>query len=326
MLFEMSLIPILIVILGWGYQVERIQASIYLLIYTMFFSLPFLGGLIFFIFNTNNFIFNTNNFIFNKIFSLIFFCVFLVKFPIYFFHLWLPKAHVEAPVSGSIILASILLKIGVFGVVRILSFIFLKKTFLMFFFTLGFIGSLIRILICLFQSDQKSLIAYSSINHITIVFFCVFIIYFLSFKLSILLIFTHGLISRAIFNYSNLSFEKFSSRNIYFSQGLLIFSPLIILFLSITIIINFRVPPFFRFFVEVIIFICFVNVNFFLRFFLIILLFFSCYYSLILYNISSHGKLIFFIKYFIFSVREKLTIFIYLNIIVLFLPIISFFF
>jgi NADH-ubiquinone oxidoreductase chain 4 len=112
--FESRLIPTLFLILGWGYQPERLQAGIYLLFYTLLASLPMLVG----IFYVYDFLGSTCFYLFvrlNSLSILFYFCIvfaFLVKIPIFLVHLWLPRAHVEAPVSGSIILAGVLLKLA----------------------------------------------------------------------------------------------------------------------------------------------------------------------------------------------------------------------
>ena len=109
-LFELRLIPTLLMVFFFGYQPEKLQASMYLLIYTVFSSLPLLllflrlGGYILF-------------FPQGVVFWFVLFITlgFIVKTPIYLVHVWLPKAHVEAPVAGSMVLAGILLKLGRYG-------------------------------------------------------------------------------------------------------------------------------------------------------------------------------------------------------------------
>lgn len=115
--FELSIIPILVIILGYGSQVEKVGSSYYLVFYAVMCSIPFL-----YVFFSGDF------FLFFCYFDMIcswevVFMVtlcFLVKFPVFFLHLWLPKAHVEAPTTARMLLAGLLLKLGTGGYLRLM--------------------------------------------------------------------------------------------------------------------------------------------------------------------------------------------------------------
>lgn len=175
--FEASLIPIFFIVLGWGYQPERLQASNYLMLYTVTGRLPLILRILSIYYRGGRISFFLSAYmsyapIIYRDYILFFFLImaFLIKAPLYFVHLWLPKAHVEAPVAGSMILAGVLLKLGGYGLIRFFQ-ILPCLSFRLFraFGTVALWGGGVCALICLRQTDVKALIAYSSVTHMGVI-------------------------------------------------------------------------------------------------------------------------------------------------------------
>lgn len=220
--FEIRILPVLLIIIGWGYQPERIQAGIYLVFYTLFVSLPLLLG-IFYIYN----VFYSFRFIyFNELgLIIIYFLIilaFLVKMPIFIFHLWLPKAHVEGPVSRSIILAGVILKLGGYGLIRLIKLILIVSLKInLIWIILSLVGGRLISLICLHQIDMKLLIAYSSVVHIALVIGGIFTLTYYGFIGRLILIIGHGLCSSGLFVLINLIYERLGRRSLIINKGLI---------------------------------------------------------------------------------------------------------
>lgn len=293
--FEISLIPVLLLIIGWGYQPERIQAGIYLLFYTLIASLPIIISIFFYYKNNNrleyfDFRFNEINRILLYIFINI---VFFIKIPIYFVHLWLPKAHVEAPIAGSIILAGVILKLGGYGLIRlIILFINIGVKINFLFIVIRIIGGVYISFICICQSDLKSLIAYSSVSHIGLVLGGIITINYWGIIGRLLIILAHGLCSSGLFCLANINYERLERRRIYINKGLLNLIPSLSFWWFLFCARNIAAPPSLNLLSEIVLLISLiVNRKLFILF-LILLSFFRAVYSLYLFSFSQHGNLV----------------------------------
>nr|YP_011017080.1 NADH dehydrogenase subunit 4 [Orthaga disparoidalis]WQB62438.1 NADH dehydrogenase subunit 4 [Orthaga disparoidalis] len=291
--FEGSLIPTLMLIIGWGYQPERIQAGLYLLFYTLFASLPLLMG-IFYVYNKmDNMMMYFMKFINLNYFLLYISMIlaFLVKMPMYFVHLWLPKAHVEAPVSGSMILAGIMLKLGGYGLLRV--FIMMSKIGIKFnyiWIIISLLGGFYISLKCFCQVDIKSLIAYSSVAHMSIVISGIMTMNYWGYLGSYILMIGHGLCSSGMFCLANINYERMHSRSMYINKGMMNFMPSMSLWWFLLLSSNMAAPPSLNLMGEISLINSLIGWSSMTMIMLMLISFFSAGYSLYLYSFVQHGK------------------------------------
>nr|WMI35595.1 NADH dehydrogenase subunit 4 [Lophius americanus] len=251
-MFEATLIPTLILITRWGNQTERLNAGTYFLFYTLAGSLPLLVALLWLQNNAGTLSLLTLLYsdplqlgaYAHKLWWAGCVLAFLVKMPLYGMHLWLPKAHVEAPVAGSMILAAVLLKLGGYGMMRMLVMLEpLTKELSYPFIILALWGVIMTGSICLRQTDLKSLIAYSSVSHMGLVVGGILIQTPWGFTGALILMIAHGLTSSALFCLANTNYERTHSRTMVLARGLQMALPLMTAWWFIASLANLALPP-----------------------------------------------------------------------------------
>nr|YP_001936232.1 NADH dehydrogenase subunit 4 [Phalangium opilio]ACA66086.1 NADH dehydrogenase subunit 4 [Phalangium opilio] len=310
--FEASLVPLLLLIVGYGFQPEKLKAGIYMLFYTMFGSLPLLLGLLWMGSDLG-----TMNFFYYSLISLssssyLFFFIylaFLIKLPGYMVHLWLPKAHVEAPVFGSMILAGVMLKMGGYGMLRLiplyLGFLVEYGDIILSFF-LG--GGVIMSIVCLSQSDMKGLVAYSSVGHMSMFLGGVFSLSVYGYLGSVIMMLSHGFTSSGLFAIVNMIYERLHTRSLLLLRGLILVLPSFSFLWFILSVSNMAAPPFLNLVGELFLSFGMVQVSCWLMFPLGYMFFLAGCYSLYLFSLSQHGRFWTFSSFYPSSLSENLVL------------------
>nr|UGS80316.1 NADH dehydrogenase subunit 4 [Graphocaecilius interpretatus] len=291
--FESSLIPTFMLIMGWGYQSERIQASIYLLMYTLVSSLPLLLMIFYFYQKINlsmmfEYVLNME---INFLMFMFIYSAFLVKLPMFLVHLWLPKAHVEAPVAGSMILAGVLLKLGGYGILRI-SFILFKfiNKYVWYLVILSLLGGVLISLNCLRQSDVKLLIAYSSVSHMGIMLSGTFNFSLWGLSSTLLMMISHGLCSSGLFFLINMYYERVGSRSLLLLKGMIHYLPKLGLWWFLFCAMNMAAPPSLNLLSEIGLINSIMAWSWVNMITLGLMSFFAGGYSLYMFSYTQHGK------------------------------------
>lgn len=237
-MYELRLVPICLLILLFGYQPEKLNALLWLLLYTVVCSAPFLY---FSVTNVFSLYFGLTNL--RPLARRLVCLSFIVKAPLYTLHSWLPKAHVEAPLLGSMLLAGIMLKLGGYGLLVISPSLGITSSIYLY---LTLSGGVICSTICYRYWDMKSLVAFSSIVHMGVVTLCALSGTDLGSYVALCSIASHSLLSPLLFSLSFELYQSTGSRNFILGHYCSV-SLSLLLVIAICSGINFGLPPFISF-------------------------------------------------------------------------------
>ena len=246
--WEFMLIPMYLLIAVWGGP-RKVYASIKFFLYTLAGSVLLLVAIIALYLKTGSFfipdmMWRESSLTFQVLVFLAFFLAFAIKVPMFPFHTWLPAAHVEAPTAGSVILASILLKMGTYGMVRFCLPITPDATQLLAvpILWLSIAGIIYGGFTALAQQDMKKLIAYSSVGHMGFVTLGIFVLNTRGLEGAILQMINHGVTTGALFLCVGMIYERTHSRELALATGVGRYMPWYVTFLTFFSLSSFAFP------------------------------------------------------------------------------------
>jgi NADH-quinone oxidoreductase subunit M len=293
--YELLLIPMYIYLIGYGSKYMKIEAAYRLIIYTIIGSLLLLISIIIIYISYGSLnmeylkLINSNN----KYLWFLMIISFIIKFPIFPFHIWLPIVHVESPTIGSVILAALILKIAYYGIIRYILPLFndINQYYKSYIFILSIISILYGAIINIKEIDMKKIIAYSSIIHMNYAVFGLFSKEISSLISSYILMLSHGFISASLFLLIGLLYSRYHKRLYIYYRGLFIIMPLFSILFIFIILSNISIPFTSSFIPEILILINVLSLNKIIGLFFVLSLFFSSIYNIWLLIRIIYGSL-----------------------------------
>lgn len=289
--FEAILIPMFLIIIIWGSRKRKIHASYMFFFFTLVGSLFMLMGILWIYLYIGELNIQILQYILlskehQLILWFLFFIAFAVKVPIYPVHTWLPEAHVEAPTGGSIILAGVLLKLGLYGILRILMVLFpiANIYYSPLVMTISFISIIFISIIILQQIDLKKIIAYSSVAHMNFAILGLFSNNIYGIEGSIYTMLSHGLISSMLFFCIGVLYDRYGERNILYYSNITQIMPLFSFFFFFALVSNMGIPGLSSFVGEFLLLLSLSYKSIILLFIISLSLFLTTVYCIWLYN------------------------------------------
>jgi NADH-quinone oxidoreductase subunit M len=300
--WEIVLVPMYFLIGIWGHD-RRIYAAVKFFLYTMAASALMLSGIIYLYNQTGTFDYldilgqiQTGKFVLaphtQLLLFLAFFIAFAVKVPLFPVHTWLPDAHVEAPTAGSIMLASVMLKMGTYGLIRYCLPLFPQaaRDCAPWIAGLAIIGIIYGALVAMVQPNMKKLVAYSSVSHLGFVVLGIFSFTQQGLDGAVYQMLNHGVSTGALFLLVGYMYERRHSLEISAYGGVASVAPNLAIVFLITTLASIGLPMLNNFIGEYLVLQGVAYVHFSWTVFAAIGVILSACYMLWLYQRAFYGK------------------------------------
>nr|YP_007183165.1 NADH dehydrogenase subunit 4 [Macracanthorhynchus hirudinaceus]CCA94497.2 NADH Dehydrogenase subunit 4 [Macracanthorhynchus hirudinaceus] len=282
LMYEITVLLLVVMVALWGSNPERLVSLIYLVVYMLGFSMPMFFVLMYVISLNGVSVFWSISNVSVVMMIVVFFAMF-VKIPVYLVHYWLPKVHVEASTGVSMILAGILLKMGGYGFFRFYCMWGLSVQLSEVVMSVSLIGVIISAVMCIYLSDLKEIVAYSSVVHMGLMVSVLVMMKMAAFIGVVSMLLFHGFTSMMLFHLVGYVYMVVESRSLMVVKSLVKMGSLLSMVFFVSLIMNMGFPLTGNFLAEIYLVPILVTVGGLVGVVLVLYLFIGCVYNILVY-------------------------------------------